>query len=848
MITPDLVQRVRDKLKANRASYDHFFSTIDDPAWIVPLREAGFFKNPDPPIKQDGYVSFPFWPESQYLLKMVDKAPDEVYATIKDIPPSENQRVNEDILQILLRIDPAKAVRQTTKVVEFLNTPYQLRVQDFAADLAAKFAEAGQIGAALRIAETLLEVKPDPKLKELDKEESKYALIDVQIKYDDHDYQQIIEKVTPALAPADPLKAIDFFSGLLEKAIKYKLLQYAGSKIEDDESDWEDYSTIWRPDIAGTEKYYNRQPRYGLVSAVRDSLSALLESDLTTKQKKEAVEALYARKFKVFKRIVEYVLREYKQKPSFKALYAKIAKELKPITDSAKLRQGAYEFTPSAGISLEELAALSDEEFIDKLKTHQPADFRFEREAFGDLVTALIKENPKRYIKLVDQILTTKYQFVNSVFSAVADKVDDLIEEDLQAILSSAEKFLKQPRPKDATEQQYFDWSKTALTRLFYKIAPQRQDKSEYLSKDTATHALGIILTLCRDPDPTPEHEKQYGGDNMDPPTLSVNTTRGEALHALARMILWAGRNKPKPDFLKKIYEELSWHLDTNKDPSLAIRAVYGQWLPWIWHANKQWATKNLHKIFSDDEYGDAAWGAYITLNQVFDDVFDFLKPVIEQRIEKLQKFKDNSKGNRGDAEGHFAQHLMVYYWRGFIDLSRGGLAWKFFEIAHPKYRSEALRFIGFELRKGPPPGDKTIKRLKELWEYRLKTLQDNPDNVEELEQFGTWFASGTFSDEWSISTLKSSLELAHNADPDFMVLERLSELAPKFPLESMQCLKEMITGARERWSIDSWRENAMRVIKAGYDSNNASAKQLAIDQANRLVAKGHPIFREAIK
>src|SRR5690606_30022214 len=48
-----------------------------------------------------------------------------------------------------------------------------------------------------------------------------------------------------------------------------------------------------------------------------------------------------------------------------------------------------------------------------------------------------------------------------------------------------------------------------------------------------------ILERLAQNPDPTPEHESRYGGSNMDPATLSLNTVRGETFHAVVRYGLW---------------------------------------------------------------------------------------------------------------------------------------------------------------------------------------------------------------------------------------------------------------------------------------------------------------------
>src|SRR5262249_25414270 len=52
-----------------------------------------------------------------------------------------------------------------------------------------------------------------------------------------------------------------------------------------------------------------------------------------------------------------------------------------------------------------------------------------------------------------------------------------------------------------------------------------------------------ILEPLTRDPDPTPDHEAKFGGDNMDPPTLAINSVRGKAMNAMIAYALWVRQN-----------------------------------------------------------------------------------------------------------------------------------------------------------------------------------------------------------------------------------------------------------------------------------------------------------------
>lgn len=74
MISDDLLNKTLEHINQTPVAYNYFFQKIDSPAWLQPLKEKGFFKNPTPAIRKDGFIQFPIWPESTYLLKIAEKA------------------------------------------------------------------------------------------------------------------------------------------------------------------------------------------------------------------------------------------------------------------------------------------------------------------------------------------------------------------------------------------------------------------------------------------------------------------------------------------------------------------------------------------------------------------------------------------------------------------------------------------------------------------------------------------------------------------------------------------------------------------------------------------------------
>src|SRR5438093_6842178 len=102
------VSKAKLAMAKRRADYEYFFNQLQSPAWIRPLLEEGFLKQPPAPELVDGgrYIRFPFWPESQYLVRMAAKAPELVITTVQSIE-TDNPRVQEDIVNIALQV-PAR--------------------------------------------------------------------------------------------------------------------------------------------------------------------------------------------------------------------------------------------------------------------------------------------------------------------------------------------------------------------------------------------------------------------------------------------------------------------------------------------------------------------------------------------------------------------------------------------------------------------------------------------------------------------------------------------------------------------------------------------------------------------
>jgi len=87
--TPEQV----DKAVALLVYYEHyrgFFDRLENPEWVEPLWERGFFRQPPHPIREEERVHFPPWPEAKYLARMAKHKPELVARIILEMEDTEN--------------------------------------------------------------------------------------------------------------------------------------------------------------------------------------------------------------------------------------------------------------------------------------------------------------------------------------------------------------------------------------------------------------------------------------------------------------------------------------------------------------------------------------------------------------------------------------------------------------------------------------------------------------------------------------------------------------------------------------------------------------------------------------
>jgi len=301
------------------------------------------------------------------------------------------------------------------------------------------------------------------------------------------------------------------------------------------------------------------------------------------------------------------------------------------------------------------------------------------------------------------------------------------------------------------------------------------------------TNIFEIIEYLCNHPEPDIEYEKQYGGDNLDPFTMSINTVRGSAFHALFSYIFWCNNlleDNSKKTIVDEVKKILNDHLDYEIEPTLTINSVYGRYFPWLYIYDYEWSKDNMPKIFPKDDIEKrySAWEAYLSNNINFD-IFKLLEDRYEWAIDELSAIPKRRYWM--DPVDNLINHLMIVY----LNYDEESICKKFFSKATDNQKGMAVSFIGrYYIHNNENGGKKilNIDRFKEFWKWRLK----ESNSTDELKEFGWWIRKDIFDNEWLLKKLYETLlktESIINAEVE--VIEELLKFADEFPLQTSEVL-----------------------------------------------------------
>ena len=356
------------------------------------------------------------------------------------------------------------------------------------------------------------------------------------------------------------------------------------------------------------------------------------------------------------------------------------------------------------------------------------------------MLTVVVAEEPRKYADAADRFRGLDPTYVRAILQGLRQAPLQDRPFSWSQVLTLCQWAVQQQREIPGRKGRLWDidpdwgWARKAIADLLVDACNRDQ-----LSQDHRGEVWSIIEPLTNDPDPTPEDERRLIGGDRSPAGYAINTTRGRALQTVIHYAFWVRRQAAATlgaegaagkgfDDLPEVRAVLDCHLDPAIDPSLAIRSVYGQCLPWLHSLDHNWVKQSLFRIFPKGEspLWDAAWNTYITSCPVYDDVLSILHVEYERAIERLGTGAQEPDSGF-DPEQRLVDHLLMMYLRGRLTLEDDqSLLSKFYSKATPRLRARAITFVGHVVHDSQQTLEEPIlHRIRILWETRLAACKN---------------------------------------------------------------------------------------------------------------------------
>jgi hypothetical protein len=500
-------------------------------------------------------------------------------------------------------------------------------------------------------------------------------------------------------------------------------------------------------------------------------------------------------------------------------------------------------FGPTSPKSSEELESMLPDEILAFLKEWKPMIGwrQHSPEGLGRSLQPLVAREPTKYLVLVREISELQPVYIRNIVAGLHDAVKAKVVTAWEPLIGAIEVIVERSEgevpagfEKLAVFNADHNW-----TGVRHKLALLIEEilRSDSLPVALADRVWLVLVRLSADSDPTPDAEEKQHWSNLG--DAALNSVRGAAMLAVVRFTFWAYQRHKDAQFLddqplRRAFDVLTAHLDPNIDPSIAIRAIYGEYLPWLQEVGEVWVAENVTKIFPSGldqaKLRHAAWSTYLLFCPIYQKTYDLLKDIYAEEVRNLDPSTPTDH-YEVMAREHLVQHIWVAYARGDGDLKDpDSLIRLFIEKSSDDLKEVLVSSIGRALQTDSTLTAEPIERLCALWNSILNWADATPgsDKVRVLRAFGWWFASERLDEGWAFEQLAAVLSrTSGRADPEFRVLPRLAELSERYPLATVQLLKQMAV-ALEPLHLVNIKEHAGPIMQHAVDAGGAAATTAA--------------------
>jgi hypothetical protein len=387
-------------------------------------------------------------------------------------------------------------------------------------------------------------------------------------------------------------------------------------------------------------------------------------------------------------------------------------------------------------------------------------------------------------------------------------------------------------------DDPHWGWARGAIARLF---EVGFRDGASQIPIALREQVWSVIARITDDSDPSPEREHEHPSE---PLSIAINSTRGQAIESVMWYARWVRVTTPEADRpttfvdMPEVRDLLDEHL-TN-DRSVAIRALYGQFLPLLRALDQGWLAQNLARFFpsADPVLWAATWETYVTHTEPRLPIDRALLAEYDRAIDVLSA---GGKPLYSHYPSHLARRVMWLFAADAITLDAGALVDRFFAAADADTRAYAVGFASHAVRDVVGKDDEAFRaKLASFWTWCC----GKTDLAPALRGFGMWFHEEKLDLGWRLTQLERALTLAGHVMRDFEVMDDLAAATASHPQSALRCVRLLIDGADGMrvyaWALDG---HLRRIITTAIEHGDATTIAEARAFANHLVGRGFDSF-----
>jgi hypothetical protein len=512
---------------------------------------------------------------------------------------------------------------------------------------------------------------------------------------------------------------------------------------------------------------------------------------------------------------------------------------------------------PTSPVTADELAAMPIPALFEHLRTWTPAWSPQPETIFGPSIEGqaraleqVVANNPATLAEHATEFRDLPIAYVHGLVRGLELAIGNNQPFAWGPVLELCTYIAARPDPATGAPDNVYD-SELRSTQLQLANLLNRGCLTPAWSAADASTALSVLTVLTQHPDPTAEYELQYGGSNMDPLTMSLNTVRPAALRALLTLL----RSDKAQSIHAKILDVLDGRLGFAHDNSLAMAAVFGEKIATILVANRDWFLARVDRLLGPADspvtgenapYSDTVWSVFLSTHQPHPQLVTDLHPYFMRAIHDQGSERERTEGWRSERgqRQRIGDHLLILLIGGAFG-EDDPLIQAFFENTPPELRADVVGHLGWLLTR-QSPDEAALARARNLIDHRAQ-LERSGQSVSDLDEFTWWVKSHHFDPAWWLPLLVQATK-SPSYDSRGTLGKDLAEVAASYPDLTLEAFRQLLGLPGEGWKNFSLVENAPPILAAALEADDLQTRSEAQQIMDQLGRDGFLDLADAVQ